>query len=72
MEFVTLKFAVSLLAVGDGVAITAEDCAHLFPPGVMSIDGRRKIYGFADQMRCSVEWSDDHAIRFLKRPSFTG
>ena len=70
MELINLTFALSKLPAGDLVAVTVEDCARLFAPGVMSLDGRRKIYSFADQMRCSVEWGDDHSIRFVKRPSF--
>jgi hypothetical protein len=70
MKFNSLKFALSRLADGDSVAVEAGACESLFPPGVMSVEGRSKMYGFADLMRCSVQWDSDHLIRFVKRPSF--
>ena len=69
MELSGLKFALSRLVAGDSVSVGSMDCEAMFPPGLASVEGRGKLYGFADQMRCAVQWDADRAIMFVKRPA---
>lgn len=65
-----ITFKISRLAVGESLTLSAQECEAMFAPGLLTQDGRRLLYGFADRNGCDVRWNDDHSIRFVKRPGY--